>query len=63
MLAILFGLVALPHLSLWTLPGVGAARVLRTRRALRLLDRTLAGSLAASLAPALRESREWPRFP
>ncbi|MET7246464.1 LysE family translocator [Methylobacterium sp. EM32] len=54
-LAILFGLVALPCLGLWTLIGVGTARVLRTRRALRLFNLAMAGLLVASLVPTLRD--------
>jgi threonine/homoserine/homoserine lactone efflux protein len=55
LLAILFGLVALPCLCLWTLIGVGTARVLRTRRALRLFNLAMAGLLVASLVPTLRD--------
>ncbi len=55
LLAILFGLVALPCLGFWTLIGVGTARVLRTRRALRLFNLAMAGLLVASLVPALAE--------
>ncbi|PIK69626.1 hypothetical protein CS379_28890 [Methylobacterium frigidaeris] len=55
LLAILFGLVALPCLAFWTLIGVGTARVLRTRRALRLFNLAMAGLLVASLVPVLRE--------
>lgn len=54
-LAALFGLVALPCVGLWTLIGVGTARVLRTRRAVRLFNLAMAGLLVASLVPALRE--------
>ncbi len=53
LLATLFGLVALPCLGFWTLIGVGTARVLRTRRALRLFNLAMAGLLVASLVPAL----------
>ncbi|WP_210207033.1 hypothetical protein [Methylobacterium currus] len=42
-LAVLFGLVALPCLGFWTLIGVGTARVLRARRALRLFNLAMAG--------------------
>lgn len=55
LLALLFGLVALPCLGLWTLIGVGTARVLRTRRALRLFNLAMAGLLVASLVPTLRD--------
>lgn len=54
-LAVLFGIVALPCVALWTLIGVGTARVLRTRRAVRLFNLAMAGLLVASLIPALRE--------
>ncbi|SFU98941.1 Threonine/homoserine/homoserine lactone efflux protein [Methylobacterium sp. 174MFSha1.1] len=54
-LAILFGLVALPCLGFWTLIGVGTARVLRTRRALRVFNLAMAGLLVASLVPTLRD--------
>ncbi|WP_246102175.1 LysE family translocator [Methylobacterium terricola] len=54
-LALLFGIVALPCIGLWTLIGVGTARVLRTRRAVRLFNLAMAGLLVASLVPALRE--------
>ncbi|NGM35712.1 LysE family translocator [Methylobacterium sp. DB0501] len=54
-LAVLFGIVALPCIGLWTLVGVGTARVLRTRRAVRLFNLAMAGLLVASLVPALRE--------
>ncbi|MGF3024261.1 LysE family translocator [Methylobacterium aquaticum] len=53
LLAILFGLVALPCLAVWTLIGVGTARILKTRRALRLFNLAMAGLLVASLVPAL----------
>lgn len=53
LLATLFGLVALPCLGFWTLIGVGTARVLRTRRALRLFNLAMSGLLVASLVPAL----------
>lgn len=53
LLAILFGLVALPCLAVWTLIGVGTARILKTRRALRRFNLAMAGLLVASLVPAL----------
>ncbi|TGD97476.1 LysE family translocator [Methylobacterium nonmethylotrophicum] len=55
LLAVLFGVVALPCVALWTLIGVGTARVLRTRRAVRQFNLAMAGLLVASLVPALRE--------
>ncbi len=50
-LALVFLLVTLPTLALWTLVGVGAARVLRTRRALRAFNLAMAALLVLSLAP------------
>jgi threonine/homoserine/homoserine lactone efflux protein len=50
-LALIFLLVTLPTVALWTLVGVGAARVLRTRRALRAFNLAMAALLVLSLAP------------
>jgi threonine/homoserine/homoserine lactone efflux protein len=50
-LASIFLLVTLPTVALWTLVGVGAARVLRTRRALRAFNLAMAALLLLSLAP------------
>ena len=50
-LASIFLLVTLPTVALWTLVGVGAARVLRTRRALRAFNLAMAALLVLSLAP------------
>jgi threonine/homoserine/homoserine lactone efflux protein len=55
LLAGLFGLVALPCTAVWTLIGVGTARILRTRRAVRLFNLAMAGLLVASLVPTLHE--------
>lgn len=52
-LAALFAVVTLPILSLWALAGVGAARILRTPRAMRWFNRAMGGLLALSLAPLL----------
>ena len=52
-LALVFLLVTLPTVALWTLVGVGAARVLRTRRALRAFNLAMAALLVLSLAPTL----------
>jgi threonine/homoserine/homoserine lactone efflux protein len=49
-----FFAVALPACAFWTLIGVGAAHVLRTRRAVRLFNLALAALLTASLLPMLR---------
>jgi threonine/homoserine/homoserine lactone efflux protein len=51
MLALIFLLVTLPVVALWTLVGAGAARVLRTRRALRAFNLAMAALLVLSLAP------------
>ena len=50
-LALVFLLVRLPTVALWTVVGVGAARVLRTRRALRAFNLAMAALLVLSLAP------------
>ena len=50
-LASIFLLVTLPTVALWTFVGVGAARVLRTRRALRAFNLAMAALLLLSLAP------------
>jgi threonine/homoserine/homoserine lactone efflux protein len=50
-LSFIFMLVTLPVVALWTLVGVGAARVLRTRRALRAFNLAMAALLVLSLAP------------
>ncbi|KMO10248.1 LysE family translocator [Methylobacterium indicum] len=55
LLALVFGLVAVPCVALWTLVGVGTARVLRSRRAMRLFNLAMAGLLVASLVPVLAE--------
>lgn len=52
-LAAIFLLVTLPVLAGWTLVGVGAARLLRSRAALRGFNLTMAALLLASLAPLL----------
>jgi threonine/homoserine/homoserine lactone efflux protein len=53
LLAAIFVLVTFPSVALWTLVGVGAARLLRTRRALRLFNLAMAALLVASLLPLL----------
>ncbi len=55
LLAVLFVLVTLPALAFWTMTGVGAARLLRSERALRTFNRVMAGLLVLSLLPLLRE--------
>ncbi len=52
-LAGLFAAVTLPILSLWAVAGVGAARVLRTPRALLVFNRAMGGLLARSLVPLI----------
>ena len=54
-LAALFLVVTLPTVALWTGVGVGAARVLRSPRALRRFNLAMAALLVASLASLLRE--------
>ena len=53
-LAAIFLVVILPTIALWTLVGVGAARLLRTERALRWFNLAMAALLVASLLPLLR---------
>lgn len=50
-LALLFAAVTLPILWVWALAGVGAARILRTPRALRWFNRAMGALLALSLVP------------
>jgi threonine/homoserine/homoserine lactone efflux protein len=52
-LAILFLAVCVPSCSLWTAIGAGAARLLRTPRALRAFNLMMAALLVASLVPML----------
>ena len=54
-LAAIFLLVSLPITGFWTLVGVGAARLLRTARALRRFNLVMAGLLVASLFPLFLE--------
>lgn len=54
-LAAVFGAVTLPAVLLWTSIGAGAARLLRTERALRQFDLAMAALLVASLIPLLFE--------
>jgi len=53
LLAAMFLVVTLPALSLWTLVGVGTAKLLRTPRALRWFNLAMACLLIASLVPML----------
>ena len=55
LLALVFGFVAIPCVALWTLIGVGTARLLRSRRSVRLFNLAMAGLLVASLVPVLAE--------
>ncbi len=55
-LAAIFFVVILPALAFWTLTGVGAARVLRTARAMRTFNLAMASLLVASVVPLLREA-------
>jgi threonine/homoserine/homoserine lactone efflux protein len=52
-LAAIFALVILPSTALWTAAGVGAARLLRTPRALRAFNLAMAALLVGSLVPLL----------
>ncbi|WP_372057000.1 LysE family translocator [Tistrella mobilis] len=54
-LALVFGVVTFPCSVLWTLVGVGAGRLLRTARALRVFNIVMAALLVASLIPIVRE--------
>lgn len=49
----IFGAVSMATTAFWTLIGVGAARLLRTPRALRGFNFAMAGLLVASLLPML----------
>ena len=53
-LAAIFLMVTVPTLAFWTMTGVGAARLLRTGRALRAFNLVMAGLLVVSLLPLLR---------
>lgn len=53
LLAAIFLAVTLPVTALWTLVGVGAARLLRTPTALRRFNIAMAALLVASLLPLL----------
>jgi threonine/homoserine/homoserine lactone efflux protein len=53
LLALIFVAVTFPIVAGWTLVGVGAARLLRTRRALRAFNLAMAALLVASLLPML----------
>lgn len=54
-LAAIFLAVSVPVTTFWTLVGVGAARILRTQRALRRFNLAMAALLTASLLPLLFE--------
>ena len=54
-MAAVFGIVTLPAVLFWTAVGAGAARILRTERALRRFDLVMAALLVASLIPILFE--------
>lgn len=55
LMAALFLVVTLPVVALWTMVGVGAARLLRTPAALRWFNLAMAALLVASLVPLLLE--------
>jgi threonine/homoserine/homoserine lactone efflux protein len=52
-LALVVFVATLPSVAFWTLVGVGAARMLRTRRAVRAFNLAMAALLVASLLPLL----------
>lgn len=54
-MAAVFGAVTFPAVLFWTIVGAGAARILRTERALRRFDLVMAVLLVASLVPILFE--------
>ncbi len=54
-MATVFGVVTFPAVLFWTAVGAGAARFLRTERALRRFDLVMATLLVASLVPILFE--------
>ncbi len=54
LLAVIFAIVTLPTLALWTMTGVGAARLLRSAHAMRMFNIVMAVLLVASLLPLLR---------
>ena len=54
-LAAIFLVVNLLTVTFWTMTGVGAARVLRTRQGLRAFNLAMAGLLVLSLVPVLLE--------
>ncbi len=53
LLGVIFLIVTLPSTALWTLIGVGAARLLRTQAALRRFNIAMAALLVASLVPMI----------
>ncbi len=55
-LALVFVVISFPSMGFWTLTGVGAARLLRTSRAIRLFNLAMAALLVASLLELLREA-------
>ena len=54
-IAVIFLIATLPCLAFWTMTGVGAARLLRTRRQMRVFNIVMAALLAASLVPLIEE--------
>ena len=51
LLALIFFLMCVPSVTLWTLIGAGVARLFRTARAIRLFNWAMAVLLVASLVP------------
>ena len=54
-MAAVFGIVTLPAVLFWTAVGAGAAKLLRSERALRRFDLLMAALLVASLIPIVFE--------
>lgn len=55
LLALVFGLATVFSTTLWTMMGIGAARLLRTARAVRGFNLVMAALLVLSLIPVLVE--------
>lgn len=50
---LVFGLINVPSVSVWTLFGTGLRQILRQPRAVRIFNMVMAGLLVASLVPML----------
>lgn len=51
--AVIFGTATFAGAAMWTLIGVGAGRLIRTERSMRLFNRTMAALLVLSLIPVV----------